>query len=134
MKTTAITRKIISKQINPNMLSFSQTIDIAIKDFYERFGEITEIGRFRPLKVTVKHPMKNSPIQKAFISVAPSVDKNDFRTRVLSFAAESPVEPEKKYCMTLAIGNKFSIDSALKNPKIKTAFKDFITTAERVFG
>lgn len=110
-----------------------QKIEAAFKELQHKFSEIPEIGRFKPVKVNIENPIQGSPIRKAAIVVEPLADKNDFRTRVLTFVAQSPFDKDTTYALSPANGNKFSIDSALKNPRIKTIFKNFIKSAENVF-
>ena len=111
----------------------SQKIEAAFKELQQKFSEIPEIGRFKPVKVNLENPLPNSIIRKASIIVEPLADKNDFRTRVLTFIAQSPFNKESTYELSPANGNKFSIDSTLRNPKIKTIFKNFIKSAEKTF-
>ena len=110
-----------------------QKIEAAFKELQHKFSEIPEIGRFKPVKVNIENPIPGSFIKKSAIVVEPLADKNDFRTRVLTFVAQSPFDKDTTYALSPANGNKFSIDSALKNPRIKTIFKNFIKSAENVF-
>ncbi len=110
-----------------------QKIEAAFKELQHKFAEIPEIGRFKPVKVNIENPIPGSFIKKSAIVVEPLADKNDFRTRVLTFVAQSPFDKDTTYALSPANGNKFSIDSALKNPRIKTIFKNFIKSAENVF-
>lgn len=111
----------------------SQKIEAAFKELFQKFSQIPEIGRFKPVKVNIENPVPGSYIKKSAIVVEPLADKNDFRTRVLTFVAQSPYNKETTYAISPANGNKFSIDSTLKNPKIKTLFKNFIKMAEQAF-
>ena len=111
----------------------TQKIEAAFKELFQKFSQIPEIGRFKPVKVNIENPVPGSYIKKSAIVVEPLADKNDFRTRVLTFVAQSPYNKETTFAISPANGNKFSIDSTLKNPKIKTLFKNFIKMAEQAF-
>ncbi len=115
---------------NPSTQTSSQKIDSALKTLRDKFSQIVEIGKFKPIQADIVEPFKDSVIKKASIVIEPLADKKDFRTRTISFVAYSPYETGKVHDMTIANGNKFSIESALKNPKIKTIFKEFIKKAE----
>ena len=127
--TTTTQRILRHRTPNATAPSYSQKMDIAIKQLKEAFSQIVEIGKFKPIKADISEPLKDSTIKKASIIIEPLANKNDFRTRTISFVAYSP-EAGKIHDVTIANGNKFAIESALKNPKLKTAFKDFIKNAE----
>ena len=114
-------------------LTQAQKIEAAFKELSQKFNEIPEIGKFKPIKVNITNPLPDSEIKKASIVIEPLADKNDFRTRVLTFVAESPFSKDTIHEISPASGNKFSIDSTLRNPKIKTLFKAFIKSAEKTF-
>lgn len=104
----------------------------AIKTLSKKFSEIPEIGRFKPINVCLIQPIKNSRIQKASIVIEPSVNPTDFRTRVLTFRTNSPIDESITHEISPAIGNKFSIESALKNPKLTKMFETFIKDSEDI--
>lgn len=114
-------------------LSGTLSILEAIKRMKERFGTITEIGKFEKIKIEVNSPLKDSIIEKSFLILEPSAIKGDFRTRVLSFVACSPYDSGVKRSVTQATGNKFAIDSVLKNRSTVSAFKEFIKESENFF-
>ncbi len=128
--TTTTQRMLRPHMNNAVMQTSSQKLDAALKQLREKFSQIVEIGKFKPIKADIEEPMKDSAIKKASIVIEPLADKRDFRTRTISFVAYSPFEEGKVHDVTIANGNKFSIESALKNPQIKTAFKEFIKKAE----
>ncbi len=128
--TTTTQRALRPHLPNSTALTASQKLDAALKQLREQFANIVEIGKFKPIKADIQEPFKDSAIKKASIVIEPLADKKDFRTRTISFIAYSPFEDGKIHDMTIANGNKFSIESALKNPQIKAAFKDFIKKAE----
>ena len=125
-KTVATTSQIFPK-------NQTQKLEAAFKELQQKFSQIPEIGKFKAIKVTLENPIAGSIVKKAAIVVEPLADKNDFRTRVLTFIAQSPFDKDTTYTLSPANGNKFSIDSALRNPKIKTLFKNFIKSAEQTF-
>lgn len=104
------------------------------KELANKFKETNEIGRFEKIKAEILEPLKDSTIKKAYVVVEPTANKNDFRTRVLSFISVSPVNENIKYSVCQASGNKFAIDSVLKNPSTISAFKNFIKDSEKYFG
>lgn len=120
--------------IKSSMQNKQSTIETALKNLLTQFQKINEIGKFQPIIVDLENPVKNSTIKKAKMVIEPTVSTNDYRTRILSFVAESPANEQTKNAMTLATGNKFSIESVLKNPKTKTAFKNFILESEKLFS
>lgn len=126
--------KIVSHNVHKAIQTSTQKIEGAIKDLQMQFRNIVEIGKFQPIKSDIQAPLKDSVIQKAAIVIEPLADKNDFRTRTISFVAYSPFENDEFYEMTIATGNKFAIESALKNPDTKNAFKNFIKCAENVLA
>lgn len=131
----AVTPRIIKKQtamITCAHMSPSQKIDKAVRELFLEFLKIPEIGKFNALQVDIEQPLRDSIIKKASIVIEPFADKNDFRTRVLSFIAHSPSESGKTFEYTLANGNKFSIESALKNNETKQAFRNFLKAAEKI--
>lgn len=131
LNATTTTQRIFRPRVpNATALTYSQKIDAALKQLREQFSQIVEIGKFKPIKADIQDPLKDSAIKKASIVIEPLADKKDFRTRTISFVAYSPFEEGKIHDITIANGNKFSIESALKNPQIKNAFKDFIKKAE----
>lgn len=103
------------------------------KELAEEFKKTIEIGRFDKIKAEISEPLNGSVINKAFIILEPSANKSDFRTRVLSFVAQSPSNENIKRSICQATGNKFAIDSVLKNPSTITAFKNFIRDSEKFF-
>ena len=103
------------------------------KELAEKFKHTNEIGRFDKIKAEVPKEILNSSINKALIIVEPSANHTDFRTRVLSFVAVSPKNENVKRSVCQAVGNKFAIDSVLKNTSTITAFKNFIKDSERFF-
>ena len=105
----------------------------AFKELAEQFKSINEVGRFEKIKITVLKPLKDSSIDKAYLILEPSANKGDFRTRVLSFVAFSPDSETVKRSICQATGNKFAIDSVLKNSSTITAFKNFIKDSELFF-
>lgn len=105
----------------------------AFKELAEQFKAINEIGRFEKIKIIISKPLKNSSIDKAYLILEPSANKGDFRTRVLSFVAFSPESETVKRSICQATGNKFAIDSVLKNSSTITAFKNFIKDSELFF-
>lgn len=106
---------------------------VAFKELAEQFKAINEVGRFEKIKITVSNPLKDSSINKAYLILEPSANKGDFRTRVLSFVAFSPESDTVKRSICQATGNKFAIDSVLKNSSTITAFKNFIKDSELFF-
>ncbi len=128
--TTTTQRMLRPHMNNAAVQTASQKLDAALKQLRDKFSQIVEIGKFKPIKADIQDPLKDSSIKKASIVIEPLADKNDFRTRTISFVAYSPFEEGKVHDVTIANGNKFSIESALKNPQIKTAFKEFIKKAE----
>ena len=139
MKTLQLQNlKIQSFGIQPTAMSTvtkNQTTKLhaIFKELAERFKQTNEIGRFDKIKADVPREILNSSINKAFIVVEPSANKSDFRTRVLSFVATSPKNENIKRSVCQAVGNKFAIDSVLKNPTTITAFKNFIKDSEKAF-
>ena len=105
----------------------------AFKELAEQFKTVNEIGRFEKIKIMVSKPLKDSSIDEAYLIIEPSANKNDFRTRVLSFVAVSPDSDTVKRSICQATGNKFAIDSVLKNSSTITAFKNFIKDSELFF-
>lgn len=105
----------------------------AFKELAEQFKTVNEIGRFEKIKIIVSKPLKDSSIDKAYLILEPSANKGDFRTRVLSFVAFSPESETIKRSVCQATGNKFAIDSVLKNSSTITAFKNFIKDSEMFF-
>ena len=131
LNLTTTTQRILRHRIpNATAPSYSQKMDAAIKQLKDAFAQVVEIGKFKPIKADITEPLKDSTIKKASIIIEPLANKNDFRTRTISFVAYSPTEAGKIHDVTIANGNKFAIESALKNPQLKTAFKDFIKNAE----
>lgn len=127
------TQQTLRPHVEKAAVTTAQKIEAALKQLHDKFSEITEIGKFKPIKADIQTPLKDSTIKKASIVIEPLADKNDFRTRTLSFVAYSPYDNEKVHDVTIAIGNKFAIDSALKNTATKTAFRNFIKSAESLF-
>lgn len=111
----------------------SNVIQNAFKELAKKFHEITEVGRFEKIKVEIREPLKDSAINKTFLVIEPSANKNDFRTRVLSFVAFNPENENVKRSVAQATGNKFAIDSVLNSSKTVTAFKNFVKESERFF-
>lgn len=135
MKTVlTTTQRVIRQQMPEAAMTATQKIEKALKELQQKFAEIVEIGKFKPIKTDIQNPMKDSVIKKASIVIEPLADKNDFRTRTISFIAYSPFDSDKIHEMTIATGNKFAIESALKNNATKAAFKNFIKSAETVLS
>lgn len=108
----------------------SSQIKEAIKELIQKFLQIPEIGKFKPIKVPVAVGNQQA---KATISIEPSILPQDYRTRVLTFTIKKSYPNGAAttiHEMSPAIGNKYSIESALKNPKTIKIFEDFIKTIE----
>lgn len=108
----------------------SSIIKNAFKELAQKFAEVPEIGKFKPIKVDIQNPVQGSRITKATLVIEPSVKPDDFRTRVLTFIAHSPIDKKFTNEMSPASGNKFSIESTLKNPKLARVFENFIKESE----
>lgn len=135
MKTVlTTTQHVIRQQMPKATMTATQKIETALKELLYKFSNIVEIGKFKPIKTDIQNPLKDSVIQKASIVIEPLADKNDFRTRTISFIAYSPFDSDKIHEITIATGNKFAIESALKNTATKAAFKNFIKSAENVLA
>lgn len=138
MKTLQINKtKVQNFGIKPTVLTTTKNqtnkLQAIFKELAEKFKQTNEIGRFERIKTEVPKEVLNSSINKAFIIVEPSANQADFRTRVLSFVATSPKNESIKRSVCQAIGNKFAIDSVLKNSSTVTAFKNFIKDSEKAF-
>ena len=103
--------------------------DSVMKELAKQFSQIPEIGKFKAIKVPVVLDELKAKQAKATISIEPSVLPNDFRTRVLTFTLKSNSDKGIVQEMSPASGNKFSIESTLKNPQIIKIFTDFIKEA-----
>ena len=132
MKPTLSTINPITKVIESTSKNNLSEIKNAIKELTSKFSEITEIGRFEPIKVDIINPLPNSRFKKASMIIQPSVNPEDFRTRVLTFRTYSPKNELITHEMSPASGNKFSIESTLKNPKLAKVFEQFLNSAESV--
>ena len=118
-----------SEILNKNNIT---TIKTAFKELSQKFSEIPEIGKFEPIKVDIQTPLVGSKIKKASIVIEPSIKPDDFRTRVLTFITHSPTDDKITHEMSPASGNKFSIESTLKNPKLIRVFENFVKAAEEI--
>lgn len=107
----------------------------AIKELVKMFDEITEIGRFDKIRVEIPEPLKNCSINKASIIIEPSANPHDFRTRVMSFIAYSPENPNIKQSTMAIKGIKRDIDNHLGENKTKliSDFKAFLKKSEKEF-
>ena len=121
---TTLTKSTVAAQSNTTI-----QIKEAFKELAKQFSQIPEIGKFKAIKVPVVLDELKAKQAKATISIEPSVLPNDFRTRVLSFTLKSNSEKGIVQEMSPASGNKFSIESTLKNPQIIKIFTDFIKEA-----
>ena len=139
MKTLQVKNlKVQSFGISPtNLTTTAKTqtnkLQAIFKELAEKFKQTNEIGRFEKIRAEVPKELLNSAINKALIIVEPSANQADFRTRVLSFVAISPKNESVKRSVCQASGNKFAIDSVLKNSSTVTAFKNFIKDSEKSF-
>lgn len=130
MKTIPV--KKIAASTKPLLTSQTKTtaqIKEAFKELARQFAQVPEIGKFKTIKVPVVLDELKKQQAKATISIEPSVLPHDFRTRVLTFSLKTNSEKDLVHEMSPASGNKFSIESTLKNPKIIKLFTDFIKTA-----
>jgi len=132
MKTAFPTYKPVFTGTDLTNKNNSLPIKNALRDLYQKFLEIPEIGKFKPIKVVVNQPLPGSRINKATIMIEPSVNPQDFRTRVLTFVTHSPLDEKVTHEISPASGNKFSIESTLKNPKTARVFENFINEAEDI--
>lgn len=121
---TASTKSILASQSKT-----TTQIKEAFKELARQFSQIPEIGKFKAIKVPVVLDELKTKQAKATISIEPSVLPDDFRTRVLTFTLKSNSEKDIVQEMSPASGNKFSIESTLKNPQIIKIFTDFIKEA-----
>ena len=121
---TASTKSILASQSKT-----TTQIKEAFKELARQFSQIPEIGKFKAIKVPVVLDELKTKQAKATISIEPSVLPDDFRTRVLTFTLKSNSEKGIVQEMSPASGNKFSIESTLKNPQIVKIFTDFIKEA-----
>ncbi len=105
----------------------------AIGEILSLFQKTNEVGRIdKPIIVSILKPLKDSKISEAKIKIESPKVKSDFRSRVLSFIAESE-EFNGGTSVVIANGNKFAIESTLKNPSTVMEFKKFIKEAEKDF-
>lgn len=132
MKTNLSIIKPITNTVEATAKNNLVEIKNAIKDLTTKFSEIPEIGRFNPIKVDIVNPLPNSRFKKASMIIQPSINHEDFRTRVLTFRTYSPKNESITHEMSPASGNKFSIESTLKNPKLAKVFEQFLNSAESV--
>lgn len=121
---TTLKKSAVASQSNTTI-----QIKEAFKELAKQFSQIPEIGKFKAIKVPVVLDELKAKQAKATISIEPSVLPNDFRTRVLTFTLKSNSEKDIVQEMSPASGNKFSIESTLKNPQIIKIFTDFIKEA-----
>ena len=121
---TASTKSILASQSKT-----TTQIKEAFKELARQFSQIPEIGKFKAIKVPVVLDELKTKQAKATISIEPSVLPDDFRTRVLTFTLKSNSEKGIVQEMSPASGNKFSIESTLKNPQIIKIFTNFIKEA-----
>ena len=130
MKTMIVTTLATpAKSIIASQSKTTTQIKEAFKELARQFIHIPEIGKFKAIKVPVVLDELKAKQAKATISIEPSVLPNDFRTRVLTFTLKSNSEKGIVQEMSPASGNKFSIESTLKNPQIIKIFTDFIKEA-----
>ena len=115
--------------VNKNNLT---TVKNAFKELSQKFAEIPEIGKFKPIKVNLQNPIQGSKIKNATIVIEPSIKPDDYRTRVLTFITKSPIDENITHEMSPASGNKFCIESTLKNPKLIRVLENFIKEAEDI--
>ena len=101
----------------------------AFKELARQFTNIPEIGKFKAIKVSVALDELKAKQAKASISIEPSVLPDDFRTRVLTFTLKTNSSKDYLQEMSPASGNKFSIESTLKNPQIIKIFTNFLKEA-----
>ena len=105
----------------------------AIGEILSLFQKTNEVGRIdKPIIDSILKPLKDSKISEAKIKIESPKVKSDFRSRVLSFIAESE-EFNGGTSVVIANGNKFAIESTLKNPSTVMEFKKFIKEAEKDF-
>lgn len=131
MKTVPVNK--IAASAKPLLAPQTKTtiqIKNAFKELARQFAQIPEIGKFKPIKVPVALDELKAQQAKANISIEPSVLPHDFRTRVLTFSVKTNSDKGLVHEMSPASGNKFSIESTLKNPKIIKMFMDFIKNIE----
>ena len=130
MKTMIVTTLATpAKSIIASQSKTTTQIKEAFKELARQFSQIPEIGKFKAIKVPVVLDELKTKQAKATISIEPSVLPDDFRTRVLTFTLKSSSEKGIVQEMSPASGNKFSIESTLKNPQIIKVFTDFIKEA-----
>lgn len=107
--------------------------DAAVKEILLKFQKTNEVGRLEnPIVVTILKPFKDSLISEAKLKIESPKVKTDFRSRVLSMIAESE-ELSGGTSVVVANGNKFAIESTLKNPTMAEVFRKFIKEAEKDF-
>lgn len=123
-KIAASAKPLLASQIKNTSL-----IKDAFKELAKQFAQIPEIGKFKPIKVPVVLDELKAHQAKATISIEPSVLPHDFRTRVLTFSLKTNSDKGLVHEMSPASGNKFSIESTLKNPRIIKIFTDFVKAA-----
>lgn len=119
----------IKKQLQSGVLSN------AVKELAKMFNEVTEIGRFEKIRVEIPEPLKNCSVNKASIIIEPSANPHDFRTRVISFIAYSPDNPNVKNSVMEKKGIKRDIDKLLNEDKaaLIADFKAFLKKSEKEF-
>ena len=130
--------ELIKPAVTTTIRNFKQSnaatnITAAFKEIAQKFKEIVEIGKFKEIKVAIENPMEQSSIKKAYIILKPGENKNDFRTRILCYLAESPFQDGVTREISYINGNKFAIDSALKDRTRIGEFKSFIKDSEEFF-
>ncbi|MBS4759532.1 MAG: hypothetical protein KHX03_02395 [Clostridium sp.] len=111
----------------------SHNIAEAFKQLFQEFKKVPEIGKFREIKVKVHEPLQNCSINDSFLILKPLADKNDFRTRVLSYMSVSPIDNAVTREVGYISGNKFAMDSALKDKVRINEFKSFLKDSEVFF-
>lgn len=124
-KITAPTKTFVQPHVK-NLMQIKE----AFKELARQFAAIPEIGKFKAIQVPIQLDELANKQAKATISIEPSVLPHDFRTRVLTFSVKTNSDKGIVNEMSPAIGNKFSIESTLKNPKIIKMFTNFLKTIE----
>lgn len=130
MKTSNITSNSpIIKPIKTMVHQAASPVKEALKELMQKFSRIPEIGKFKPIKVPVQIPGLKQETKVSML-IESSVLPNDYRTRILTISINSNTQnSELLQEMSIASGNKFSIESVLRNPKTVKIFENFIKSS-----
>ncbi len=126
--------KVIKKTNKTSSHIVNENLTKAFKNLFEEFKKVPEIGKFKEIKVKIHEPLKDCSINDSFLILRPLADKNDFRTRVLSYGAVSPLDSSITREIGYISGNKIAMDSALKDKARISEFKSFLKESEKFFA